>query len=210
MQSKSKKAWGTVAVVMLLLIVDQALKIWVKTHMQLHESIPVFSWFQIYFTENAGMAFGMELLDKRILSIFRIVAVIVIAVYIVRLLKHDVKFGYIACIGLIFAGAFGNIIDSVFYGVIFDHSYGQVASFVPQGEGYAPLLYGKVVDMLYFPLIQADLPEWIPIWGGQEFIFFRPIFNLADSAICVGFALLLLFYRKTAVRKLKIRNSPES
>jgi signal peptidase II len=208
MQSKSKKAWGTAAIVMLLLVVDQMLKIWVKTHMQLHDSIQVFSWFQIYFTENPGMAFGMELIDKRILSVFRIVAVIVIAVYIVRLLRHNVEFGYIACIGLIFAGAFGNIIDSVLYGVIFDHSYGQVASFVPQGEGYAPLLYGKVVDMLYFPLIHADLPEWVPLWGGKEFIFFRPIFNLADSAICVGFAVLLLFYRKTAVRKF--RKNPES
>ncbi|MDR1602450.1 MAG: lipoprotein signal peptidase [Tannerella sp.] len=202
MQSRIKKAWGVAVIAVLLLTADQALKIWIKTHMQLHDSIHVFPWFQIYFTENAGMAFGMEFLDKRILSIFRILAVTVIAVYIVRLIRHDVKFGYIACIGLIFAGAFGNIIDSVLYGVIFDHSYGQIASFVPQGEGYAPLLYGKVVDMLYFPLIHADLPEWVPVWGGKDFIFFRPIFNLADSAICVGFALLLLFYRKTAIRKL--------
>jgi signal peptidase II len=185
------------AVIVLLLVLDQSLKIWIKTHMSLHESIHVFSWFQIYFTENPGMAFGMELLDKWILSVFRIVAVAVIGVYIFRLLGRDVSFGYIACIGLIFAGASGNIIDSVFYGVIFDHSYGQVASFVPYGEGYAPFLYGKVVDMLYFPLIRLDLPDWVPVRGGQEFIFFRPIFNLADSAICVGVAILLLFYRKT-------------
>lgn len=194
---KYKKTWGVVAIIALLLVLDQLSKIWIKTHMQLHESIYVFSWFQLYFTENPGMAFGMELIDKWILSVFRIVAVIVIAIYIVRLLKRNVRFGYIVCIGLIFAGAFGNIIDSVFYGVIFNHSYGQVATFVPYGEGYAPLLYGKVVDMLYFPLIKITLPEWLPFWGGNDFVFFRPIFNLADSAICVGGAILLLFYRKT-------------
>ncbi|MDR2121181.1 MAG: lipoprotein signal peptidase [Tannerella sp.] len=194
---RHKKVWGTVAIVVLLLILDQTLKIWVKTHMKLHESIQVFSWFQIYFTENPGMAFGIELIDKWILSVFRIVAVVAIVVYISRLLRRNVKFGYIACIGFILAGAFGNIIDSVFYGVIFDHSRGQIASFVSHGEGYAPFLYGKVVDMLYFPLIQTRLPAWMPVWGGQEFIFFRPIFNLADSAICTGMTVLLLFYRKT-------------
>ncbi|MDR1406976.1 MAG: lipoprotein signal peptidase [Tannerella sp.] len=197
MSKKSRKVLGVAAIIALLLVLDQSLKIWVKTHMPLHESIYVCPWFQIYFTENPGMAFGIELISKWILSVFRIVAIAALAVYIWRLIRRNVRFGYIACIGLIFAGAFGNIIDSVFYGVIFDHSYGQVASFVPYGEGYAPFLYGKVVDMLYFPLIRADMPGWVPIWGGQEFVFFRPIFNLADSAICVGVAILLLFYRKT-------------
>ncbi|MDR1675651.1 MAG: lipoprotein signal peptidase [Tannerella sp.] len=196
MQTGNRKAWGAAAMVVLLLVLDQALKIWVKTHMQLHESIHVFSWFQIYFTENPGMAFGMELLDKWMLSVFRIVAVSAIAYYIFRLIRRNVPFGYIACIALIFAGAMGNIIDCLFYGMIFDHSYGQFAVFLPEGGGYAPFLHGKVVDMLYFPLIQTHYPEWFPLWGGEEFIFFRPIFNLADSAICVGASILLLFYRR--------------
>jgi signal peptidase II len=197
MQRKSQKAWGVVLLILVLILLDQTLKIWIKTHLHLHESIHVFSWFQLYFTENPGMAFGMELLDKRLLSLFRIIAIVAIACYIVRLLKQNVSFGYTACISLIFAGAIGNGIDCLFYGLVFDHSYGQVATFMPEGGGYASFLYGKVVDMLYFPLIQTTLPDWFPMWGGQEFIFFRPIFNLADSAICVGVFILLLFYRRT-------------
>jgi signal peptidase II len=185
-----------VAIAALLLILDQSLKIWVKTHMQLHESIHIFSWFQIYFTENPGMAFGMELLDKRMLSVFRIVAVMAIGYYIFRLIHRNVSFGYIASIALIFAGAMGNIIDCLFYGMIFNHSYGQLAAFLPESGGYATFLHGKVVDMLYFPLIQTHYPKWFPLWGGEKFIFFRPIFNLADSAICVGTAIVLLFYRR--------------
>ncbi|MDR3193780.1 MAG: lipoprotein signal peptidase [Tannerella sp.] len=196
MQSKNKKAWGAITLILLLLALDQGLKIWVKTHMQLHESIHVFSWFQLYFTENPGMAFGMELLNKWLLSIFRIAAVIAIGYYIFRLIRSNVSFGYLACIALIFAGATGNIIDCLFYGVVFDHSYGQIATFLPEGGGYATYLHGKVVDMLYFPLIQTHYPEWFPVWGGEDFIFFRPIFNLADSAICVGASILLLFYRR--------------
>ncbi|MDR2138584.1 MAG: lipoprotein signal peptidase [Tannerella sp.] len=196
MQATHRKAWGAAAIVLLLLLLDQTLKIWVKTHMQLHESIHLFSWFQIYFTENPGMAFGMELLDKRILSVFRVVAVIAIGYYIFRLIRRNAPFGYIACTALIFAGATGNIIDCLFYGLIFDHSHGQLAAFLPESGGYASFLHGKVVDMLYFPLIRTHYPEWFPLWGGEEFIFFRPIFNLADSAICVGVAILLLFYRR--------------
>lgn len=180
----------------LLLLLDQTLKIWIKTHMQLHESIHIFSWFQLSFTENPGMAFGMELLSKGMLSAFRIVAVIAIAWYICRLIRQNAPFGYILCIAMIFAGAFGNIIDCMFYGVVFDHSYGQVATFLPPEGGYAPMLHGKVVDMLYFPLIETTFPRWFPIWGGQEFVFFRAIFNLADSSICVSVAILLLFYRR--------------
>lgn len=192
-----KKAWGTFLIILLFLFLDQALKIWVKTHMQLHDSIEIFSWFQLYFTENPGMAFGMEFLNKLVLSVFRIVAVIAIAYYLIRLLRNNYAFGYIVCIALIFTGALGNIIDSIFYGVIFDHSYGQIATFMPPEGGYASLLHGKVVDMLYFPLIKTTFPDWLPIWGGEEFIFFRPIFNLADSSICVGGCLLLLFYHRT-------------
>lgn len=199
---KGKKAWGAAAVILLLLFLDQASKIWVKTHMQLHESIEIFSWFQLYFTENPGMAFGMEFFNKLVLSVFRIAAVIAIAYYLIRLVQRNYSFGFITCVALVFAGALGNIIDSVFYGVIFDHSYGQVATFMPAGGGYASLLHGKVVDMLYFPLIQTTFPDWLPIWGGEEFVFFRPIFNLADSSICVGGALLLLFYHRTLSKSL--------
>ena len=170
--------------------------------MQLHESLEIFSWFQLYFTENPGMAFGMEFLNKLVLSVFRIAAVVAIAYYLIRLVRRNYSFGFIACVALVFAGALGNIIDSVFYGVIFDHSYGQIATFMPAGGGYASLLHGKVVDMLYFPLIRTTLPDWLPIWGGEEFIFFRPIFNLADSSICVGGALLLLFYHRTLSKSL--------
>lgn len=191
------KGWGAVCVIMLLLLLDQVLKIWIKTHLQLHESIEITPWFYLYFTENPGMAFGIEVIGKLFLSLFRIVAVGFISYYLYKLVKANQSFGFIACISMILAGAVGNIIDSVFYGVVFDHSYGQVATFLPAEGGYDTWLHGKVVDMFYFPLIQTHFPDWFPLWGGEEFIFFRPIFNLADSAICVGVFLLLLFYRQT-------------
>lgn len=194
---KYSKGWGAVLIVMLLLLLDQVLKIWIKTHMQLHESYEVTSWFYIYFTENPGMAFGIEVIGKLFLSIFRIIAVSFIGYYLYQIVKKNYSFGFIACIALIFAGAIGNIIDSVFYGVLFDHSYNQVATFLPEGGGYAGWLHGKVVDMFYFPIIQTVLPDWVPFWGGSEFVFFRPIFNLADSAICVGVFFLLVFHRHT-------------
>ena len=191
------KGWGAVCVIMLLLLLDQVLKIWIKTHLQLHESIEITPWFYLYFTENPGMAFGIEVIGKLFLSLFRIVAVGFIGYYLYKLVKANQSFGFIACISMILAGAVGNIIDSVFYGVVFDHSYGQVATFLPAEGGYDTWLHGKVVDMFYFPLKQTHFPDWFPLWGGEEFIFFRPIFNLADSAICVGVFLLLLFYRQT-------------
>ena len=198
----NNKKWGIAVIILLLLLLDQASKIWIKTHMQLHESYQVFSWFHIYFTENPGMAFGLEIIDKKILSIIRIVAAIVLVYYLFQIIKRNYAFGFIICIALIFVGATGNIIDCIFYGVIFDHSYGQLATFLPESGGYATYLQGKVVDMLYFPLIETTLPSWLPIWGGNDFVFFRPIFNLADSAICVGVFSLLLFYRKTLSRSL--------
>jgi signal peptidase II len=172
------------------------------------QSIEIAGWFKIRFLENPGMAFGMELgegsFGKLFLSLFRIVAICFIGYYLYSLVKKRYKPGYIICIALILSGAFGNIIDSVFYGEIFSASYtGHVASFVPIGQGYADWLHGNVVDMLYFPLFEGTFPSWIPQWGGDRFIFFSPIFNIADSAITVGIFILLIFYRKTLAVSLE-------
>lgn len=198
MKSTTKKGVLAVAVIFLVLLIDQVSKIWVKTHMALYDMIHITDWFKIYFVENNGMAFGIEAIGKLFLSIFRIIAVVAIIVYLSRLVKENYKNGFIICIALILAGASGNIIDSVFYGAFFEASYqGHIASAVAYGEGYATLLHGKVVDMLYFPLIEGTFPQWFPLVGGQDFLFFRFIFNIADSAITVGVALLLIFYRRT-------------
>lgn len=198
MSDTTKKGLIAVLVIVAVLFIDQAAKIWVKTHMSLYDMIHVTDFFKIYFVENNGMAFGIEAIGKLFLSLFRIVAVGAIAAYLFRIVKENYKIGFIACISLVLAGAFGNIIDSVFYGAIFEASYpGHVASFVPWGEGYESILHGKVVDMLYFPLIEGTYPKWMPFVGGKEFLFFRFIFNIADSAISVGVVLLILFYRKT-------------
>jgi signal peptidase II len=193
-----QKRWIAITVVVMVLLVDQLSKIWVKTHMGLYDAIDVFDWFRIYFVENNGMAFGIEAGKKLFLSLFRIVAVVFIVIYLSRLIRQHYSAGFIACVALILAGASGNIIDCVFYGVIFEASYpGHVASFVPWGEGYASLLHGRVVDMLYFPMVSGTYPGWVPFLGGKEFLFFRFIFNIADSAITVGVILIVLFYRKT-------------
>jgi signal peptidase II len=186
-------------IVSLLIISDQCLKFWIKTNMALGDEFHVFgNWFIIHFVENNGMAFGFEFAGeygKMFLSIFRIIAVIAIGWYLVRLCRKEVPRGFIVSLSLIFAGALGNIIDSAFYGLLFDHSYGQVASFLPENGGYAGFLHGKVVDMFYFPLIVGQYPEWIPYLGGSDFIFFRPVFNIADSSITIGIFSILLFYR---------------
>lgn len=180
-----------------VLIIDQIIKVWIKTHMYWHESIRVTDWCYIYFTENNGMAFGMEIIGKLFLTTFRIVAVIAIGWYLYRFVKHGLKTGFIVCVSLILTGALGNIIDSVFYGVLFSESTpAQIATFLPKGGGYAPLLYGKVVDMFYFPLIDTTWPAWMPWVGGEHFIFFSPIFNFADAAISCGIIAMLLFYSK--------------
>ena len=172
--------------------------------MALYDSIEIAKWFKIYFVENNGMAFGIEAIGKIFLSIFRIIAVVFIGIYLTKIIKKNYKTGFIVCISMVLAGAFGNIIDSVFYGEIFSASYpGHVANLVPIGKGYSSWLHGKVVDMLYFPLIETTLPNWVPIWGGTEILFFRFIFNLADASISVGVALLLLFYRKTLSHSLQ-------
>jgi signal peptidase II len=187
-------------IVVLVLLLDQTAKIWVKTHMRLGEEIPVFDhWFLIHFTENNGMAFGMEFggnYGKVFLSVFRIVAVFGLGYYLYYLNRKKAPTGLIVSFSLILAGALGNIIDSLFYGMIFSDSFHGVAQLFPEGGGYAPFLYGKVVDMLYFPILKGTFPEWLPIWGGQEFLFFRPVFNIADSAITIGVAMILLFQKR--------------
>lgn len=188
-------------IIFLILIVDQVLKIWVKTTMSLGDEFVVFKdWFILHFVENNGMAFGFEFAGeygKMFLSIFRILAVVAIGWYLFKLAKQkEFPFGFIVSISLIFAGAIGNIIDSLFYGLIFQDSYGQVSAIFPEGGGYAGFLHGKVVDMFYFPLINGRYPEWLPFLGGNQFIFFRPVFNIADSAITIGIFSILIFYRK--------------
>lgn len=204
MKERIPKGVVAILVIVLVLVLDQSSKIWVKTNMALYDSIEITKWFKIYFVENNGMAFGIEAIGKLFLSIFRIIAVTFIGVYLVKVIKKGYKVGFIICISMVLAGAFGNIVDSVFYGEIFTASYpGHVAHIVPIGEGYSSWLHGKVVDMLYFPIIETTLPSWVPFWGGTEVLFFRFIFNLADASISVGVALLLLFYRRTLSHSLQ-------
>ena len=179
-----------------VVILDQLLKVWIKTNMMIGQEIYFFDWFILHFTENNGMAFGMEFggnLGKYILSIFRIIAIVAISIYLVKLANTQVKKGIIYSISLILAGAIGNMIDSAFYGMIFSESYGQIAT-VFEG-GYSSFLQGKVVDMFYFPLINGHFPNWFPFVGGNHFIFFRPIFNIADAAISTGVINILIFHR---------------
>ena len=181
----------------LLLVADQVIKVMVKTGMRLYESIHVTDWFYIYFTENNGMAFGMELFGKLFLTSFRIVAVAFIIWYVVKIVGKGFPKGYLVAVALIIAGATGNIIDCLFYGQVFSASTpSSLATFVPWGTGYSGLFYGKVVDMLYFPLVEWDWPSWLPLLGGKHFIFFSPIFNFADSCITVGLFMVILFYSR--------------
>ena len=188
-----------VLIVFIVLCIDKAIKITVKTTMYLHQNIHITDWFYIYFTENNGMAFGMEFLPKLFLTLFRIVAVILITWYLYKITTRSqkLKTGYVVCLAFILAGAIGNIIDCVFYGEIFSNStHDQIAQFVSLGHGYSDWLHGRVVDMFYFPIIDTYWPEWMPIWGGKHFIFFSPIFNFADASISCGIIALLLFYSR--------------
>ncbi|WP_417600338.1 lipoprotein signal peptidase [Owenweeksia hongkongensis] len=185
-------------IVSLVLLVDQISKIWIKTNMFLGQEYKITDWFIIHFTENPGMAFGMELggdYGKLILTLFRIVVVGGIFYWLRGMIKENAKPVAITAVSLVLAGAIGNIIDSVFYGVFFNESYGELATFMPAEGGYAGWFHGRVVDMLYFPLFRGYLPDWIPFWGGDYFVFFRPIFNIADTAISFGVGLLLVFQK---------------
>jgi len=186
-------------IIVLVLLIDQISKFYIKTNFSLGEEVPVFDWFRILFVENEGMAWGTKIpgeYGKLFLTLFRLVAIVGIGYWLWDSVRKNGSRILIAAIALIFAGAFGNIIDSVFYGVIFNDSYGQVAEFMPAQGGYGTLFHGKVVDMLYFPLWQGNLPEWIPFWGGNYFTFFEPVFNIADTAISAGVILLLLFNKR--------------
>lgn len=184
-------------IVVAILLIDQAIKIWVKTSMCLHESIQITDWFYITFIENMGMAFGMQLGSKILLSLFRVVAIAGLTYCIWLEVKRKSPTGYIVCLAMILAGAAGNLIDCLFYGLIFNESSPYYVSyFVPFGTGYAPFLMGKVVDMFYFPLIETEWPLWMPFVGGEHFVFFSPVFNFADASISVSVVWMILFYRE--------------
>ncbi|HJV78120.1 MAG TPA: lipoprotein signal peptidase [Paludibacter sp.] len=186
----------SILLIFLVLFVDQAVKVYIKLHFALGDHVDVFSWFQIFFIENNGMAFGMEIISKLFLTLFRIAAVVLLAYYIRNLIRKNARNGFILTVSLVLAGAAGNIIDSMFYGLIFDDSHGHIASFLPDGGGYASLFYGRVVDMLYFPIIRNS---------AGETIFFSPVFNIADSAISVAVVIILLFFRKELNESLETK-----
>ncbi|MEP6595203.1 MAG: lipoprotein signal peptidase [Ginsengibacter sp.] len=205
-------------IIFVLVAADQVLKIYVKTHYHSGEWHPVIgNWFRLYFIENEGMAYGWKFGGeggKMLLTLFRLAAVIFGIFYLRRIIKHKYHPGFIICAALIFAGALGNLIDSMFYGLIFEQSSPlllNVAKIFPE-HGYAGFLHGKVVDMLYFPVIRnAHFPSWIPFWGGDDFEFFRPIFNLADASISTGVIAILLFQKRFfSQRKKEISHTVET
>jgi signal peptidase II len=197
MKKKLTEGRMVALIVAIALIIDQIIKLSVKMGMRLYESIHITDWFYIYFTENPGMAFGMEIIGKLFLTLFRIVAICCFVYYICKIRGKGFPRGYLVCVALIIAGAAGNIVDCIMYGQIFSESTPYaVSQMVPWGEGYAPLLKGKVVDMFYFPLVEWNWPDWLPFIGGNHFIFFSPIFNFADACISCGVIAILLFYSK--------------
>lgn len=211
-KSGLSKAQLAIGIMVLVIAIDQILKIWVKTHFYLGEDYQIFPWFHLRFIENNGMAFGMELGSKLFLTLFRIVAVGLLIWYMVRLARDPrVSRGYMACVALITAGAAGNIFDCMLYGEIFNNPYPpEVATFVPWGDGYGTLMQGRVVDMLWFPLFEFTWPDWMPWIGGKEFSFFDPVFNFADAAITVGIAILIIFYHRYLGRDPKEDKAPDT
>ena len=204
MSRKSNQIIMAASISLAAIIIDQAIKIWVKTSMYMHEVIEIAPWFKILFTENRGMAFGMELVDKLFLTSFRIVAVIFLIYIIGRQIRQGVNYLFLICLSLILAGATGNIIDCLFYGMVFNNPPAPiVAEFVPWGTGYDSMFYGRVVDMFYFPLVEWNWPGWMPFCGGEHFIFFSPIFNFADACISCGVIAVLLFCRKELQELMK-------
>ena len=196
---KLSRGYIALLVILAVIIIDQVVKVWVKTHFYLGESHEVTSWFKIHFIENNGMAFGWELGSKLLLTLFRLGLTALLIIYMRDLSKRPaVKTGYMVCLALITAGAIGNIIDCAFYGLIFNNPMPpEVATLFPDGGGYGTFLHGRVVDMLYFPIVSWYWPEWMPWIGGERFEFFQPVFNIADAAISVGIIALLLFYRNS-------------
>jgi signal peptidase II len=193
-----------------VLLADQVIKIYIKTHFYLGEEHTFFPWFKIHFTENPGMAFGFEfggIWGKLLLSLFRIGAAAFGVYYLRQIIKKKMHPGYVASIGLIFAGAVGNIIDSMFYGLVFSDSMMGPSVFMPEGGGYAGFLHGHVVDMFYFPIMQGTFPDWLPVWGGEYFVFFRPVFNLADASISAGVISILLFQKRFFYESHKIHET---
>ena len=190
--------WLAAIIIVAVIIIDQSLKVWVKTHFYYGEELQIASWFRLLFIENNGMAFGMELGSKMLLTWFRIIAVVGFTYYLFKLRRRtDLPRGYIACIALITAGAAGNVLDCIFYGVIFNApQFPEVAQLFPPEGGYGTLFNGRVVDMFYFPLFEWDWPTWLPLVGGEHFVFFQPIFNVADAALSVSVIVLIIFYAK--------------
>jgi signal peptidase II len=199
----SKK--NVVLLILAILAVDQVFKFYIKTNYYLGEDHSVIgSWFRLHFIENEGMAWGWKLGEsgswgKMALTLFRLVAVFFGVYFIGKIIREKYHSGFIFCVALIFAGAVGNLIDSLFYGMIFEESdpFSQnVAVLFPEGGGYADFLHGKVVDMLYFPIVRTTLPTWVPFWGGDPFEFFAPVFNIADASISIGLIIILLFQKR--------------
>ncbi|HMW38308.1 MAG: lipoprotein signal peptidase [Saprospiraceae bacterium] len=206
----------TFGIILMVLILDQTLKIWVKTHMQQGDEFLLFgqSWARIHFIENEGMAFGLNLggaTGKLLLSTFRILAIGFLGYLLAGMIRHGERVGMVISFALILAGAIGNMIDSAFYGIIFSNSsyHGGLAELFPPEGGYAPFLMGRVVDMFYFPMVESTFPTWFPVWGGEEFEFFRHIFNVADSSIFCGIVLFFVFYRGRHPHKVEVDNHGE-